>query len=334
VKTTDPPTFVQLEPVGQCNLRCRMCAIQYRPDGPPGPLAFMDFDVFRRVLDELPSVRELHLQGLGEPTMHPRFFEMVSHAASRGISVSTNTNLTLMTKARAERTVASGLDTVHVSIDAATAETFEAIRVRARFDRILANLGHLCDARRAAESRLPRIRLVMVLMRRNLAELPGVIRLAHRYAISTMFVQRLSHDFEESSLPERYRDMRDFVATEMLRDDDAPALEPAFAEARAVARDLGIDLRLPRVRRRIHPPGTPGRKRCDWPWRGLYLAYDGRAMPCCMVSTPDRAELGDVATGGVTAVWNGDAYSDFRSRLDSDSPPEICRSCSLYSGTF
>jgi radical SAM protein with 4Fe4S-binding SPASM domain len=259
---------------------------------------------------------------------------MVSHAAARGIAVSTNTNLTLMTKARAARTVASGLDTVHVSIDAATAATFEAIRVRARFDRIVANLGHLCAARREAGSPLPRIRLVMVLMRRNLAELPGVLRLAHRHAISTMFVQRLSHDFEETSLPERYRGMRDFVADEMLRDEDAPALERAFAEARAVAEDLGVDLRLPRVRRRTHPPGTPGRNRCDWPWRGLYLAYDGRAMPCCMVSTPDRAELGDVGRGGVAAVWNGDAYREFRSRLDSESPPDVCRSCSLYSGTF
>lgn len=57
-------------------------------------------------------------------------------------------------------------------------------------------------------------------------------------------------------------------------------------------------------------------------------------MPCCMVSTPDRAELGDVGGEGVTAVWNGDAYRELRSRLDSESPPEVCRSCSSYSGTF
>ena len=38
------PTYLQIEPVGQCNLRCQMCAIQFRQDGPPyGPLAFMAF---------------------------------------------------------------------------------------------------------------------------------------------------------------------------------------------------------------------------------------------------------------------------------------------------
>jgi hypothetical protein len=42
----DLPKFLQVEPVGQWNLRCQMCAIQFRQDGPPfGSPAFMDFDV-------------------------------------------------------------------------------------------------------------------------------------------------------------------------------------------------------------------------------------------------------------------------------------------------
>jgi hypothetical protein len=46
------PKFVQIEPVGQCNLRCRMCAIQYRRDGPPhGPLAFLSFADFTRLVE-------------------------------------------------------------------------------------------------------------------------------------------------------------------------------------------------------------------------------------------------------------------------------------------
>src|SRR5215207_156669 len=57
------PTFVQLEPVGQCNLRCQMCAIQFRTDGPPnGPLAFMAFDDFVRLVDGFAGLKELHLQ--------------------------------------------------------------------------------------------------------------------------------------------------------------------------------------------------------------------------------------------------------------------------------
>src|SRR5829696_6112932 len=96
-------TYAQFEPVGQCNLRCQMCPIQFRRDGPPhGPLAFMEFDSFTRIMDELPNLRELHLQGLGEPLQHPRFFDMVDYAAAKGIRVTTNSNLTLLNARRAE----------------------------------------------------------------------------------------------------------------------------------------------------------------------------------------------------------------------------------------
>jgi hypothetical protein len=41
-----------------------------------------------------------------------------------------------------------------------------------------------------------------------------------------------------------------------------------------------------------------------------------------------------MAEQGDEAVWNGAGYEQFRTALASDKPPEICRSCSIYSGTF
>src|SRR5207302_1661714 len=94
------PRFLQIEPVGQCNLRCRMCPIQFRKDGPPyGPLAFMDFDTFTRLVDQFPDLEELQLQGLGEPMMHPRLFDMIAYAAGKGVRVCTNSNMTLLNPA-------------------------------------------------------------------------------------------------------------------------------------------------------------------------------------------------------------------------------------------
>jgi radical SAM protein with 4Fe4S-binding SPASM domain len=331
----DLPRFLQVEPVGQCNLRCRMCPILFRQDGPPyGPPAFMDFDLFTRLLDGFPDLEELQLQGLGEPMMHPRFFDMVELAAARGIKTSTNTNLTLLNAKRAERCVTSGLGELHASIDGATAETYERIRVRAHFDRILANLERLMDERRRRGSATPRVRLVAVAMRQNLPEFPDLVRLAHRLGIEAVFVQHLCHDFGESSLPAHYRPMRDFVDDQTLLHVDPEEIRAVFTEARAVAKELGVDLRLPPTRPRVHPPGTPGPKRCDWPWRGAYVSYQGLAMPCCMVATPDRATLGNMAESGVDAVWNGPEYEAFRAALSSETPPEVCRSCSIYSGTF
>jgi radical SAM protein with 4Fe4S-binding SPASM domain len=128
--------------------------------------------------------------------------------------------------------------------------------------------------------------------------------------------------------------MRDFVQEQTLLEEDPHRVEHYFARAREVAGALGVDLRLPRTRPRVHPPGTPGRKRCSWPWDGAYVSYSGDTMPCCMVSTPDRANMGNMAEHGVDAVWNGEVLQAFRDRLASDDPPEICRSCALYAGIF
>ncbi len=329
------PTHVQIEPVGQCNLRCQMCAIQFRRDGPPfGPLAFIDFEKFTYIIDQFVNIEELHLQGMGEPMMHPRFFDMVAYATKLGIRVTTNSNLTLLNDGRAERCVASGLDSLHVSIDGASAETYERIRVRAHFDRVVRNLERLLAARERLSSKLPHMILVMVIMRQNLQELPDLVRLAHQWSMERVFVQHLCHDFRESSLPIHYRPMREFIKTQTLLEEDPLRVEYYFGAARSIAKELGVDLRLPSTRQRLHPSGTPGPTRCGWPWDGAYVSYQGFAMPCCMISTPDRINFGNIVDQGVEATWNNASYQAFRDQLSSDEPPDICRSCSIYTGTF
>jgi radical SAM protein with 4Fe4S-binding SPASM domain len=168
----------------------------------------------------------------------------------------------------------------------------------------------------------------MVLMRRNRAELDGVVALAARFGVEAVFVQRLCHDFSESTLPGIYRPMRQFIDEEALDETDHTSMQLAFDRARASAARLGVTLRLPRI---AHRPGPPA---CDWPWRGAYVSYAGEAMPCCMVATPDRARLGNMIEDGVEATWNGERYAHFRHGLATGDPPEVCRSCSLYRGTF
>lgn len=329
------PAYVQIEPVGQCNLRCEMCPIQFRKDGPPhGGLAFMKWETFTSLLEGFPNLQRLHLQGLGEPMMHPQFFDMVHYATERGIQVTINTNLTLLNPQRTERLVQSGLDTLYFSIDGSTAETYERIRKRAHFERVLNNVEMLLETRKRLGNGLPHLCLVMVIMRQNLHELPDLVRLAHQWSADKFFVQHLSHDFGEPTLPEEYRPMRDYIAEQSLVYEDPQRIERYFREARELAELLGVNLRLPRTTPKRHASGTSGRERCDWPWTGAYISYEGYMMPCCMVSTPDRLNFGKVTDHALASVWNSDEYNSFRAQLDSDNPPDICRSCSLYWGTF
>jgi len=325
------PAFLQIEPVGQCNLRCQMCPIQFRRDGPPhGPPAFMSWDLYTRLIDQTAGLARLQLQGLGEPMMHPRFFDMVEYAVGLGIEVSTNTNLTLLNENRAERCVTSGLAELHASLDGASAETYERIRVRAYFDRVIDNLRRLMQARARLRSKTPSVRIVCVLMRQNLAELPDLVRLAAQLGIDSIFVQHLCHDFGEESLPAIYKPMRAFVEEQTLLTEDSERIERWFDEARQAAAELGVVLRLPNPRLN----SASGEKRCDWPWTGAYVSFDGLAMPCCMVGTPDRATLGNFVKTPFDEVWNGRPYQDFREALRTDQPPSVCQSCAVYHGMF
>ena len=293
----------------------------------------MSWHDFTQVIDALPALTELHLQGLGEPLLHPRFFDMVQYAVARGVAVSVNTNLTLLTPQKAERAATCGLHAIHVSVDGATPATYERIRVDARFDRLERNMRRLLDAL-ARNASPTHVHVTAVAMRDNLHELAALVELTARWGVHSLSVQHLCHDFGESTLPVQYAPMRDFVADQTLLAVDPVSVESAFAAARDAAQRHGITLRLPRVTPLQHAPGTPGRSRCDWPWRGPYVAYDGTAMPCCMVATPDRASLGNVVRDGVDPVWNGTEYEEFRARLGSDDPPEICKSCSVYAHVF
>jgi MoaA/NifB/PqqE/SkfB family radical SAM enzyme len=143
------PTYVQIEPVGQCNLRCKMCPINFREDQPlVGSSKMMQFELYTRLVDQFANLKILHLQGLGEPMLHPRFFDMVEYAAQKGVRVTTNTNLTLLNDKKVERCITSGLETLYFSIDGTTAETYENIRINAQFHRVISNLKLLVDAKR------------------------------------------------------------------------------------------------------------------------------------------------------------------------------------------
>ncbi|MCH2242805.1 MAG: radical SAM protein [Aquabacterium sp.] len=219
-----------------------MCTVNDRGD----EVAELPFERFVELIDQMPGLQELHLQGLGEPMLHPRFFDMVELAAARGIRVSANTNLTLLTEARARRCVTSGLAALSVSLDGASAGVYESIRLKASFAKVLRNLDRLVAARRQAGSAL-HIRGVMVLMRHNLAELPALIELLHRHGVPELLVQRLSSDLTQPDLPRRYIPIRDYVAHAELSDADLPQAAQVFEQSRALARRLGLKLCLPKL---------------------------------------------------------------------------------------
>jgi radical SAM protein with 4Fe4S-binding SPASM domain len=104
-----------------------------------------------------------------------------------------------------------------------------------------------------------------------------------------------------------------------------------FADARAMAAELGVRLRLTELEDQAPAAGGPG---SDWPSRSAYVRHDGRVQPCCMLMGGDRAILRDLAERSFSEIWQSEAYEEFRAALMTPNPPDVCRGCSMYRGVF
>ena len=82
----------------------------------------------------------------GEPMLHPQFFEMVERVTSRGAELKIETNGHYLTRDNCARLKDLEVKAVQVSLDGATAASFNRMRVRGEFDRAVEGLRNLRDA--------------------------------------------------------------------------------------------------------------------------------------------------------------------------------------------
>lgn len=171
------PLELYVEVAARCNLRCRMCPITVDPRYQPqsgGPGLFPE-ELFERLEPLLPTLRRVYLQGLGEPTLHPRLVDFTARLATAGVEVWVTTNGTLVDEALAESLARAGLARVTVSLDGATAATYERVRVRGRFADLRRGLLALGAARRRHGR--PALHLSLIGMASNLHELEALVDL-------------------------------------------------------------------------------------------------------------------------------------------------------------
>ena len=324
---------MQLEVTGSCNLSCQMCLVAYRPR--LGRSARLSVATVRQILDDLPSVRRVTLQGLGEPLLAADLEAIIDEVVQRGIEVGFNTNGTLLTAGRSAGLVAAGVGWIHVSVDGAVDETFSAIRVGAHLDTVITNLRGLVAARTAAGTSKPWIQLNTVVMRANRHELASLVRLAADVGVDRVWVQNLSHDFSDVDADPGFVTIRRWTERQQLTPDEVAA---AIESASLLAAQLGVDLRLPgdgdgdatlgRPARRVGEPG------CDWPWRSAYVNHDGTVQACCMLMGRDRGVMGTLDEAPISVHWRGTRYTELRTALLADDPPPMCRGCSQYHRRF
>ena len=127
------PLYIAWQITNECNLACLHCIEESGP-GKAFPDELDEAQVFK-VLDQIieQDVPYLSFSG-GEPMVHPLFFRMVEHVCASGAQLKIETNGHYLTPQNCERLATLGVKAVQVSLDGATRETFNRMRVRGEFN--------------------------------------------------------------------------------------------------------------------------------------------------------------------------------------------------------
>ena len=136
------PLYIAWQVTNECNLACLHCI----EESGPGK-AFRDeldkeqiFGFLQQVTDH--QIPYISFSG-GEPMIHPLFFEMVEYICAQESQLKIETNGHYLTPDNCRRLRELGVKAVQVSLDGATRETFNRMRVRGDFDRAVEGLRNL-----------------------------------------------------------------------------------------------------------------------------------------------------------------------------------------------
>ncbi|MCA1959788.1 MAG: radical SAM protein, partial [Desulfomonile sp.] len=123
-----------LELTNRCNFSCVFC-----PDGlMTRPRGVMDEGLARSALDqivELDLAEKVTFHVMGEPLIHPKFFNILDHARERRLAVGLTTNGGLLKQETIRRIAENDLHQIDISLQSPDKESFHATRgTRMDFD--------------------------------------------------------------------------------------------------------------------------------------------------------------------------------------------------------
>jgi MoaA/NifB/PqqE/SkfB family radical SAM enzyme len=339
----DPPLRkVYLEPTSACNLRCRTCVRTTWTE----PTGFMELSTFRKLLDDLkrfPSLQEMAFWGVGEPLYHGDIVEMVALAHARGLRTEIVTNGVLLDRPMAKGLVKAGLDTLVVSVDGVTSESYVDIRCGGDLTLVKDNVMELRRVREELSRKNPEVGLEFVVMRRNVDQLPELAYTAFSLGATFIVVTNLLPYTEELQGEILYE------LTATTRNDTPRTL--AYPELLLPRIDMRPEYMAPllKLMQRVGRPsiglkayGPADDDHCPFIGRGsLAVSWTGDVSPCvalmhsyrCFVIGREkfirRYAVGNILTEKIHVIWNKKEYRDFRRRVATfDFAPCLrCGSC-------
>ena len=333
-----------------CNLDCTMCMRRTWTDEKMG---HMDFDLYRRVMEEAAGIDTIHtvfFGGVGEPMFHPRFVEMVRLAKQANKRVECVTNGSMLNRKKAEELTEAGLDEAWISVDGMTEAQYEDIREKGSFHNLMQNLKDLLALRSTPKGKNLMLGLTFVAMRDNIHQLPDLMRLAAEVGADDVKITNIlpyTKESEEQALYTRTHRNKDFTDR---ADPSANKWFPRRAHVDFPIMDLNETTKGPLYAmlssdNTFSIMGDPIRHRtnyCRFVQEGnVFVRWDGEVSQCMALLHQSKTFLfgkerdilpksfGNVKEKPLYKIWTDPEYVAFRRRVrEFDfSPCSLCGGC-------
>ena len=149
----DFPMRLNIEPTNYCNLSCSMCPRELNR-----PFGYMDINLFKKIIDESVLYGKrliITINKDGEPLLHPELPQMIKYAKDKDAAHKINfySNGILLSEAKSIELIKSGLDTIHISIDAFSNETYKKIKNIQKLEVVEENVKRLVELKKKLRSK-------------------------------------------------------------------------------------------------------------------------------------------------------------------------------------
>lgn len=314
------PSYVEIEITTVCNKKCIFCEHTHWDEKQES----LTLDQFKSIVDQFPSLRWINLTGEGDPFLNKDFIRMLEYVKKKQVTTFFGDSFDMITPEVSKKLVDIGIDGIYISMDAATKETYEKIKVGCDFDRSVGNIKSLIEYKKEQKSPIPELCFRYVMTTLNYMESPDFIKLVRDFGTwKELGDGSRIHFIGLLSFPQ----IKQYHIPELPQD-----VHKSLIDKRNEIKD-GADV----VFTHTEPSKFPSINRC-LAWMEPYIMIGGYALPCCAIMMANKRDhlrrycFGNVYEKSFKELWNSERYKKFRQTVNSpNSPvPLLCRGCRAY----
>ena len=304
-----PWRLFQVESAIACNLKCIMCPWREIAKNVENR-GIMTPEVWQAIRPYLDRVQSVDFTGGGEPLLQPKLAEWIADATKAGCETGFLSNGLLLTEEKLKKILAAGINWICISMDGATAEIYNKIRVGSNFNRVCENLANIARLR---TGNIPKTMINFVLMGLNARQMEEMVQLAARLGVHQL-------NFKQCDVI-RGREGKGFGLFASEESREIRRLQKSLKKARRLAKKLKIATTAFAF--------TPQELAvCEQdPRDSLFIGYDGTVAPCI-----------NLALGGPTTFLGEEETmpSVHYGRLPGDDLMDLweTESCQFYRNKF